>query len=227
MIVWSVLVAYLFLVKILIDLFVPNAFADPAQAALFGWIPLSIFAVLGFFGVWLSQRTGFPNAWDPEMPLRRQILVPASIGVVYGLLQIGLDLGFGFTQQIAARHGVTQQYTDLPSMLLIFTAAPILVEVIYRLLLIPLLLWLISTVLLTGRAQHTIFWILAVATSLLEPLTQSPDLRILSPGVAAILATGYFAINMTQAYSFRKYGFLASIMVRVGFYLVWHVLYVH
>jgi hypothetical protein len=112
-------------------------------------------------------------------------------------------------------------------MLLIFTAAPILVEVLYRLLLIPLLLWLISTVILSGRAQNTIFWVLAVATSLLEPLTQFPDLQILSPGVASILAAEYFAINLTQAYFFRKYGFLAAILVRVGFYVVWHVLYIH
>ena len=54
MIVWFVLVAYLLLVKILLDVFLPDAFADPAQASLFGWVPLGIFSILGLCGVWLA-----------------------------------------------------------------------------------------------------------------------------------------------------------------------------
>lgn len=227
MMVWWVLVAYLFLVKILLDAFLPKAFADPSQASMFGWLPLTIFSAVGACGVWLSQRSGFPNAWGPEFSLRQRILSPFLIGAIFGLLQIGLDLWLGFTRQIAARHGVGQQYTDFPSMLLIFSAAPIIVEVVYRLLLIPLILWLVSNVILKGRAQNSIFWVLAVLTSLLEPFTQFADLQILSAGLAAFLAMEYFAVNLTQAYFFRKYGFLASIIVRVGFYLVWHVFYVH
>lgn len=227
MIVWLVLAAYLFLVKILLDAFLPDAFADPAQASLFGWVPLGIFSILGLCGVWLSQRTGFPSAWDPGVPLRQRILYPSLVGAGFGLLQIGLDLGSGFTQQIAARHGITQQYTDFPSMFLIFTAAPIIVEVVYRLLLVPFFLWLISNVFLRGKAQDAIFWLLAVVTSMLEPFTQFADLQVLSPGLTTFLAIEYFVINMTQAYFFRKYGFLAAILVRLGFYVVWHVLYIH
>jgi hypothetical protein len=226
-VVWLILVAYMILVKLILDAFLPNAFADPSQASLFGWVPLGIFSVAGLIGVGLSQRTGFPNAWDPHISLTQRILYPGLIGVIFGLLQIGLDLSFGFTEQIAARHGVAQQYTDFPSMFLIFTAAPIIVEVVYRLLLVPLLLWLISNVMLKGKAQNTVFWILAVITSLLEPLSQFPDLQILPAALMSFLVLEYFAINLTQAYYFRKSGFLASIIVRLGFYLVWHVIYVH
>ena len=225
--VWSALVAYLGLVKITLDLFFPHAFADPAQASLLGWVPLGIFSGLGLIGVWLSQQTGFPSALDAQVSLRQRLLIPLLIGVGFGLPQVVLDLLTGFTKLIAARHGVTQQYTDFPSMLLIFTAAPIIVEVVYRLFLVPLLLWLISNVLLKKRAQAPIFWMLAVVTSALEPVSQVPDLQVLPAALAVVLAVEYFTINLTQAYFFRKQGFLAAILVRVGFYLVWHVLYVH
>jgi len=36
-----------------------------------------------------------------------------------------------------------------------------------------------------------------------------------------------FALNFAQATLFRRYGFVASIVLRLGFYLVWHVAYVH
>ena len=35
------------------------------------------------------------------------------------------------------------------------------------------------------------------------------------------------ATNFTQAAFLRRYGFLAAILVRFGFYVVWHVLYIH
>ena len=226
-IVWLVLVAYLAIVKILLDAFLPHAFADPGQAALFGWVPLGIFSLLGLIGVWLSEKTGFPDAWDDRISVRQRILLPLLIGIGFGVLQVAIDLLTGFSQQIAARHGLTQQYTDFPSMLLIFTAAPIIVEVVYRLFLVPLVLWLVSNLLLKGRAQDPIFWVLAVLTSALEPLTQFPDLQILPVGLAVLLGVEYFVVNMTQAAFFRKCGFLAAILVRLGFYLVWHLRYIH
>ena len=225
--VWLVLVAYLMIVKIVLDTFLPHAFADPGQAALFGWVPLGIFSILGLIGVWLSARTGFPDAWDESVSYRQRILFPLLIGIGFGLLQVAIDLVTGFSKLVAARHGVTQQFTDFPSMFLIFTAAPIIVEVVYRLFLVPLVLWLLSNLLLKGRAQASIFWVLAVLTSALEPVTQFPDLQILPAGLAVLLGLEYFAINFTQAAFFRKRGFLAAILVRLGFYLLWHILYIH
>jgi hypothetical protein len=42
----------------------------------------------------------------------------------------------------------------------------------------------------------------------------------------AVVLAG-FAFNMVQAGFFRRYGFLTAIIVRVAFYLIWHVAYVH
>jgi hypothetical protein len=225
--VWLVLATFMFIVKTILDIFLPQAFADPAQAAQFSWVNLSIYTLVGLIGVLLSQKTGFPDAWQAGQSLWHRLIFPTLIGSGLGVLMVLIDLPTGFTKMIAANHGTTQQYTDFPSMLLIFTAAPIIVETAYRLFIIPLLLWVISNVILKGNAQTPIFWMLAVLTSLLEPLGQSTDLLVLPGILAASLGTIYFGINMIQAGFFRKYGFLAAIMVRVGFYFVWHVLYVH
>jgi len=225
--IWFALIAYLFVTKIILDTMLPNAFADPAQAALFGWVPLGVFAIIGLIGVALSQKAGFPEVWEGKRPFYQNILFPILIGFGIGVLIVLIDLFTGFTELIAARHGVSQQYTDFPSMFFIFTSAAIIVEVVYRLFLIPLLLWIISKVILKNKAQTFIFWTLAVLTSLLEPLGMYPDLQVVPGYLAALLALIYFSVNLTQAGFFRKYGFLAAVMVRLGFYFVWHVLYVH
>jgi hypothetical protein len=224
---WLALVLYLLLVKLILVTFLPNAFADPAQAAPFGWAPLLIIAALGLIGAWLAPRTGFPEAWDRRVSNRERLLFPVLTGLAFSLVYVALDLGFNFTALQAARHGITQQYTGFLSMLLVFSAGAIIVEVIYRLFPIPVLLWFGSNLLLKGKGQVQMFWVLAALTSLLEPLGMWADLQILPIGLMVFLGVALYSINFTQAVFFRRYGFLASILVRLSFYLVWHVLYIH
>ena len=98
---------------------------------------------------------------------------------------------------------------------------------VYRLLLVPLLLWLISNVLLRGRGHTQVFWGRAVLSSLVEPSMQ--DLDALRFGASALLVGSEFLsdflLNLAQVVLFFKYGFVASIATRVGAYLVWHVAY--
>jgi hypothetical protein len=47
------------------------------------------------------------------------------------------------------------------------------VEVSYRLLAVPMLLWLISGLVLRGRWQVQVFWLLAVLSSPVEPVSQN------------------------------------------------------
>ncbi len=110
--------------------------------------------------------------------------------------------------------------------MLFYAGGAIIVEVVYCLLPIPLLLWLVSTVLLRGRAQDGVFWVLALLTSAIEPLTQ--ELGLLDegrPGLFAVHFTMGYALNLVQAAVFRRYGFLAAITLRWATYLVWHIIY--
>jgi hypothetical protein len=184
-------------------------------------------AVLGAVGAFLSTRTGFPDALSPRISNRQRIYVPALIGIGFALVLITFDVVTGYSRLAAAHFGVEQQYSDPLSMLLIFTAAPAYVEAVYRLFPIPLMLLLISNLALRGRWQKPIFWVLAVLTSLLEPLSQTTWALAVSAPIFAVAFAHGFALNFAQATLFRRYGFVASIVLRLGFYLVWHVAYVH
>ena len=96
-------------------------------------------------------------------------------------------------------------------------------EVIFRLLPIPVLLWLISNLLLRGRERERTFWVLAVLTSFIEPITQSVVMTVLPPYAFGFVLLQQFGANLAQAALFHKYGFLASIALRIGFYLIWHM----
>ena len=61
--------------------------------------------------------------------------------------------------------------------------------------------------------------------SLIEPLTQDMDLFQFGVGLMASVFLLDYALNLTQAALFRKYGFLASFMVRMGYYIIWHIAY--
>jgi len=226
-VVWLGLMAWLVVVKLVITTFFPQAFADPAQAAFFGWLPLAVFAVLGLAGIWLADRTGFPGTFDQRVTGRQRILYPVLIGLLFSAVRIGFDLATGYSKFMAAEHGLTQQYTGLVPSLLIFPSASIIVEVVYRLFLIPLVLWLVAGLLLRNRGQEPLFWALAVLTSLIEPMSQ--ELGALALGLPLFLTTFgiSFGFNLTQATLFRKYGFLAAIVMRAAFYVVWHGLYIH
>ncbi len=225
--VWFLLVAFLIAAKVCMQLLFPTTFADPSQAALFAWPSLIAFSVIGLAGVLLSERTGFPDAWSGRISSFRRLLLPVLVGMAWALIPIGMDRLTGYTRLVAARHGIAQQYVGFWQSLLGFSTGAILVEIVYRLMVIPLVLWLVSNLLFKKRRQATIFWILALLTSALEPLGQLSDLTVMSGLPFIVLFSQQYLFNLTQATFFRRYGFLASILVRVGFYFVWHTLYIH
>ncbi|MCX6050309.1 MAG: hypothetical protein NT075_34870 [Chloroflexi bacterium] len=224
--VWLGLVAFLVLVKTVITFF-PTTFRSVEQASVFAWPALGIWAILGLIGVWFAHKTGFPSAWDGHLSNKERLWIPIAIGLAYAVFEVAFDLLTGYSRFEIALHHVTKINIDFPASVLIYPGGAVIVEVIYRLFLIPVLLWLISTLLFKGRWQTQIFWGLAILTSCIEPLTQ--DLEALQLGtvmLSAVLLKG-FGLNILQVALFRKYGFLTAILLRIAFYLIWHVVYVH
>ena len=224
---WFGLLALLAGISLLLQLFFPGALIDPTQAMFFSWPALAVFGLIGLAGTWLARRTGFPEPWDSRVSNRQRLIIPLAIGAAGGLLMVGLDLLTGFSRVLAERHGAVQQYTGFLPMLLAFAGASILVQVVYRMLLLPGALWVISSLLLRGRAQLPVFWALAVLTSAFEPFTQWPDLAAVPGWVLAGRLTLALGTNFIEAAAWRKWGLVAMILTRAGFYFVWHVLYVH
>jgi hypothetical protein len=221
MVVWLALMAYWVLTDVLITIFPPGG----RQVTPDGWLTHLLYTLAGLVAIAAMHRTGFPAAWDAHIPASRRLLLPLLIGGIGGFLTIGVDIVGGL---LATLQGLTGQSFNVafPGSLLIYSAAAIHQELKYLLFPVPVLLWLISSVLLRGRAQTPIFWVLAILSSAAEPVLQGASIvSVFNPGVVAMIVAVAFAINVAAAVCFRRYGLLAAILVRLGYYLVWHVLY--
>jgi hypothetical protein len=224
---------YLVLVKtIILPLFPPIAI--DAVATVFSWEFILSGGFLGVVGLWIADRTGFMPALDPRVSNHQRYTIPLLIGGSIGALASLLDLMTKGTQFIARNMGVSSFNTDYPLSLFVYTSGTVVIEAIFRLFLFPVLLWLISYVMLKKRWQEQIYWALILVFSFLEPLGQLSGQ--MTPSVMEnfgqffimmflpMLLSNY-PMGVAQAYLFRKYGFLASFTLRMGYYIVWHVVY--
>ena len=209
------LIAYLALAKIALAL-LPVSFTDPSQAAIFDWTSIAILAAAGLIGSWFAEQTGFAPAWGGGISVRNRLLIPALAGMSFGIVSLAIN------------HMMQLPKLDIafPASALVYSGGAIAVEVFYRLGPLPIMHWLLSAVLLRGRWPGPTFAMLAALLSTLEPLGQGRAL--LQLGVPALpLAVTVFEIylaNLTQAYLFRRFGFLASLTLRLGHYFLWHVI---
>jgi hypothetical protein len=217
------LVAYLIAVKLLIT-FYPAAFRSTTQAAVFEWKFLALWTILGWIGVVLSQKTGFPEPWNGGIPNTHRILLPFLIGISLGILAIGTDWITGWTHFVANKMHMKTIHIDFPASLLIYPGGAIIVNIVYRVFPIPFLMWIISNLILKGRSQNKVFWILAALLSFVEPLGDI-QLKELGFGTMSAVFVQDYALNIIEMWLFRTLGFLAPIFMRIFFYLLWHVLW--
>jgi len=220
-IVWLGLVAYLVVVAVLLRTIVPVTFVDRSQAGFFEPAGLVAMGVMGLLGVWLSTRTGFPDPLDPRISQLQRFGIPTLIGLAAGALFLVTDVVTAMSRLQVEHLNVPSTDIAFPASLFVYSAGVIYTEIIFRLFTIPVLLWLISNLLLWGRGQEATFWVLAILTSMIEPLTQT-GYRVLPVLPLLFVMLQSFGTNLAQAAMFRKYGFLASITLRLAFYLIYH-----
>jgi hypothetical protein len=242
------LVGYLVLAKVILEVahFPPETFPHPSQEATFQWPFIAGLAVAGLVGVMLAQLTGFAEMWDPKVSQFQRFVIPAALGLAFGLVEIAADKQLGMTQLFVEKLGLRFFHMKFPASALVYPGGAIIVDVLYRLIPIPLVMGLVCLVgrglsrvwrsgnpVLSQRAQERLFWIVAVLLSFFEPVTQSGiigvvrgDGKMIGHGdVVAYELTTSYAFNLIQACLFRKFGFLASLTMRVSMYLIWHVLW--
>jgi hypothetical protein len=150
------------------------------------------------------------------------LLLPALVGLGLGAVNLTL-LGFtGFAQVLAAAANVSSINVAFPASVLFYSGGAIILEAIYRLILITLPLWLIANVILRKRGQTQVFWILALLTSAFEPAAQ---MTFLAGHLELMLISGgaMYGMNVLEAHVLRRYGFLAPLVFRLAYYLVSHI----
>lgn len=172
---------------------------------------------LGFPFLFLQTKVNLPNLWDVKISIKQRLIIPALIGVIFGILDI-------IVIKIILH---PEPYSELPPFLQPFPYSCFLyfsgafeIEIFYRLIPLSLIL-LLGKWYANGKYLNAFFWIGAVLTSLREPLEQIPNGGVIF--IIYSLLTG-FLMNFIQAVYYRKSGFLGSLSVRLGHYLFWHIL---
>ena len=178
---------------------------------------LLVLALSGLVGLYLSESTGFAGIWNETITIKHRFITSLLLGVTFGLGFLVLRL----LQLLPNLDG-----PSFPASILYFLYGGISSEIIFRLFPIPLVVWLISNRLLGGKAQEPISWVAAVLSSLIEPLGQVGTMMLLGIdnrlGIAATLIL-IFSANLVLARLFRKYDFVSCVVMRLTFYLVWHI----
>jgi hypothetical protein len=203
--------------------FLPTNYIVPILGTPTVWHEIGLVTVLGFVGLWLSQKTGFPTLWDEQVSHKQRFVVPAMVGAVLGTILILFNLII--LQLPVGLH------IPFPASIFYYTYASIETEILFRLFPSPLLVWLVSVVLLKNRWQEEVFWVVTIVLSFLEPLTQIAGLHKMGllihmqPGVISLLFVLIYGTNFTLAGFLRKSGFLAPLTMRFAFYLAWHIIF--
>jgi len=120
-----------------------------------------------------------------------------------------------------------QPYTELPPFLqpfpyslFLYGSGALEIELYYRMIPLTVLL-LLDKWIFSLKHKNSVLIVLAFITSLIEPVLQFPS----GAWWLIIYATASgIAMNAWQFTSYVKYGFIASLAVRLGHYLVWHIL---
>jgi len=207
----------------------PLPASKPVMALATFAITLFLYGGLGFLGLYLSRKLGFAKIWDKNVSNKQRFLTPLFIGIILGVFLIVMDLIFSQFNEIGRFI-----HPPFPTSIFVSISAGIGEEIIFRLFFISFWVWLISSLILKGKAKNKVFWIISIISAFGFAIGHIPSIMILfgmksiteiSPILwgEIILLNG--TISIFCAYYFRKYGFLAAVGIHFWTDIVWHVVY--
>jgi hypothetical protein len=194
-----------------------------------GGIVLLVYGGLGWLGLTLWRRLGYPDVWDPMVSTRERLVPPALAGLWIGLAFIVADNIF------SRYHGLGPlPHPPFPTSLVVSFQAGLGEEMIFRLFFIPVLVWFISHVALKGKQQNTVFWVAAIFSGMFFAAGHIPTVMILLgtssfSSIPTAMLVEIFLLNGTlsliAAFFFKRSGYLAAVTVHTTTDLVWHVIW--
>lgn len=172
---------------------------------------------IGIPFLFFQKNASLPNFFESSISNKARFFEPAFIGVIFGILDIIVIK--------VIQH--PEPYTQLPpflqpfpySVFLYFSGA-LEIEVFYRLIPLTIIL-IIGKQFAAGKYFNYFLWTGFITTSIREPLEQFPSGTICF--IIYAFVTG-FLMNYIQAFYYKKAGFIASLTLRLGHYLFWHIL---
>mgnify|MGYP005844154737 CR=1 FL=1 len=212
------LLTYLIFLSIAVTgIFYGNAIKqDYPQLRIWGFNNILIMLV-GVPFVLLQSKAGVPDSRKGEMSGRDSLRYPVLIGAIFGILDVIVFKIILHPQPYDTLPPFVQPF---PYSLFLYFSGAFEVEVFYRLIPLTAILFL-GKVFMKGKYLKVFFIAGALLTSVREPLEQLPS----APSLLIVysLTTG-FLMNLIQALFFRKAGLISSLLLRLGHYMIWHIL---
>lgn len=167
--------------------------------------------------LFIFSKTKIPDFWQDDINNKTRLFFPFTIGLLFGLLDV---IVFKIILHPEPYKELPPFIQPFPYSLFLFFSGAFEIEVFYRL--IPLtIICTAGTWFKKGKYFDYFFIFGAVVTSLREPLEQ------LQTGAAWLVLYSFiagFAMNFIQALYFKKTGFIGSLFLRLGHYMIWHII---
>jgi hypothetical protein len=166
--------------------------------------------------LYFQRQAGFPEAIPADHKFQK-LAGPFLAGTLFGLLDILVIKVILHPEPYETMPNFLQPF---PYSIFLYTSGALDVEIYYRLIPLTIAGWLTEKYVPDAK-KRLVFPVMAVLTALREPLEQLPA----GPAWFIVYAfTSGFAMNYLQARWYRRSGFTASLAVRLGHYLFWHIL---
>ncbi len=209
---------------------IPESPVPPEQIAIVAAGTVLIFyGGLGYLGVRLARKLGYPDLLDARVTQRQRFVVPGIAGLWLGLIFIVADNVFGRLHSYGPL-----PHPPFPTSIVASLSAGIGEELIFRLFFIPAVVWFISRVVLKGAQENTVYWTAAMFSAMFFAGGHIPSVLILLQvtnfdEIPSALISEIFLLNgalsLVAAYFFRRSGYLAAATVHTAADFVWHVLW--
>lgn len=201
----------------------------PVMALAVAGIMALLYGGLGWIGILLARRLGFPDLWEAEISNHQRFVVPALIGIAVGCFFVLADTLFVRMHSLGPL-----PHPPFPTSLVASIAAGIGEETIFRLFFMAFWIWLISAVLLRGRHQSLVFWLVASCSAVFFALGHIPSAMMLFglehiSQIPLILYVEIILLNSVLSFLaaiyWRQFGFLAAVGIHFWTDVVWHVIW--
>ncbi len=201
----------------------------PVLALISAGAVLMLYGTLGLVGFYLARSLGFVELWDSRVTNRQRLLIPALGGVAVGILIIIGDMVFSPINGIGRF-----PHPPFPTSIVAAITAGIGEETMFRLFFICFWTWLVSKVILRGRFQTVVYWVVSVFYAVAFCFGHLPSLMFMQGWTAvsqvpAMLLVEVLLLNgiisLAAAYFLKKVGFLGPVGVHLWGDVVWHVIW--
>ncbi len=185
------------------------------------WPPLPVMVVVVIIGgacLWLLLARGWSQA-DPRWGVGRPLRSSVVAALVFATFAVSFDVVIPFRRDMNVAW---------PWSALYYPAIGFIAEIVFHVLPLALLALIggrrFDTVGGGRRALIAIIIVATVETGFQVADSISTDA---TPATTVFVALHLFAIGLYELTAFRRVGFVALLEFRIGYYLLWHVVWGH